>query len=99
MERIESEKKVIAKMIGIYCRHKEGNKMLCNECSELLEYARARLTHCPHGNSKPTCRKCTIHCYKPEMRERMQAVMRYSGPRMLLYAPIEALKHIIRELR
>ncbi len=98
MTRIEREKHVIAKMVGIYCHHKEGNETLCDECSELLEYARHRLSRCPHGNAKPTCRKCTIHCYKPEMREKMRQIMRYSGPRMLIYSPLTALIHLIREL-
>jgi hypothetical protein len=28
------------------------------------------------------------------MRERMREVMRFSGPRMLLYAPMEAIRHL-----
>ncbi len=98
MDRIEEEKRVVAKMVGIYCRHKEHNKYLCKDCNELLEYAFQRLSHCPHGNAKPTCRKCTIHCYSPEMREKMRQVMIYSGPRMLLFAPTDAIKHLFREL-
>ncbi len=97
MTRIEEEKAVVAKMIKIYCQHREGNQSLCRECEELLEYAHKRLSSCPHGNKKPTCRKCPIHCYKPEMREKMREVMRYSGPRMLFYSPFSALIHIVRE--
>lgn len=98
MTRIEKEKQVIARMVKIYCRHKEGNAGLCHDCAELLDYAQQRLSGCPQGNRKPTCRKCTIHCYKPEMREKMRKVMRYSGPRMLLYSPLDALFHLLREL-
>jgi len=43
------------------------------------------------------CKKCPIHCYKPDMRVKMRAVMRWAGPRMVLYHPIEAIKHLIRE--
>jgi hypothetical protein len=32
------------------------------------------------------------------MRLRMQAVMRYAGPRMLLHHPISALQHLWNEL-
>lgn len=99
MTRIEREKRVIAKMVMIYCRHKEGNATLCDECSELLEYAKLRLSLCPHGNAKPTCRKCTIHCYKPEKREKMRQIMRYSGPRMVFFSPLTAITHLIRELK
>lgn len=98
MTRIEREKRTLKHMIEIYCRHKEGNDTLCHQCSELLDYAHHRLSSCPHGNAKPTCRKCTIHCYRPGMREKMRMVMRYSGPRMLFYSPTEAIRHLLREL-
>lgn len=29
------------------------------------------------------------------MRERIRRVMRYSGPRMLLYYPLEYLRHLL----
>lgn len=97
MNRIESEKKTVGMMIRLYCRRNEGNKELCQECLELLAYAEARLDRCKYGNEKPTCKKCPIHCYKPDMRQKMRAVMRWAGPRMMLYHPIEAIKHLIRE--
>ena len=31
------------------------------------------------------------------MPEKMRAVMRWAGPRMMLYHPIEAIRHLIRE--
>ncbi len=99
MSRIEEEKRVVSKMVEIYCRHKESNKTLCTECNALLEYAHSRLSFCPHGNAKPTCRKCPIHCYKAYMREKLGHVMRYSGPRLLLYSPLVAIKHMVRELK
>lgn len=86
-------------MIALYCRHKEGNTTLCPDCQKLSEYAHARLSHCRFGESKPTCKQCPIHCYNPQMREQMRAVMRYAGPRMLLYHPVSALVHLWRELR
>ena len=97
MSRIDEEKRTVEQMIRLYCRLKEGNKILCVECTTMLEYARKRLDHCKFGNSKTTCRKCPVHCYKPEMRERMKDVMRFSGPRMMWYYPIDAIKHLWRE--
>lgn len=96
MPRIEEEKRTIEKIITLYCRKQEGNKEMCQACTELLEYARTRLEHCKFGNNKSTCQKCPIHCYKPAMREKMQQVMRWAGPRMLLYHPIDAIKHLLR---
>lgn len=99
MTRKEAEKRVIRQMIGIFCRHREGNRELCSDCRELLEYAEERIDRCPLGEKKTTCRLCTIHCYHPDMKEKVRHVMRYSGPRMLIYSPFEALKHIWREFR
>lgn len=94
-QRIAHEKKVVELMIRIYCRKKEKNAVLCPDCEELLRYAHTRLDRCPFGEKKSSCKKCTVHCYKPAMRERMRTVMRFSGPRMLLYAPWEAIRHLL----
>ena len=72
---------------------------LCPACNALLEYARQRRDRCPHGDNKPFCSNCPIHCHKPEMRQQMRAVMRYAGPRMLLSHPIPVLRHIAETLR
>lgn len=96
-KRIRREQQTVKQMIQLYCRHKEGNTELCPACKELLHYAETRLERCPFGEEKSTCRNCTIHCYKPELRKRMQAVMRYAGPRMMLYHPIAALRHLLHK--
>ena len=97
MRRIEEEKSVVEQMIRLYCRRKEGNRSLCPSCQELLEYAQGRLDSCRYGDAKPTCKVCPIHCYRPEMKERIRAVTRWSGPRMILYHPVDAIKHMLRE--
>jgi len=96
--RREREKRTIRAMIGAYCRTRHG-KLLCPECAELLRYAEARLDRCPFGPAKPTCAKCPVHCYKPAMREQVQKVMRYAGPRMLYRHPWLAVCHWIDSLR
>ncbi len=94
LTRIENEKRIIKLMIEIYCSKKHKCKDgLCEECSELLEYAHFRLLKCPFGNNKSTCGKCKIHCYKKDMKEKVKAVMKFSGPRLLIYKPIEVIKH------
>ncbi len=98
MDKIEREKRVVEYMIRLYCKKKEGNQMLCIQCKELIEYAQLRLDCCKFGNGKPTCRLCTIHCYKKDMKEKICLIMKYSGPRIFLYHPIAAIRHIIDEL-
>ena len=95
--RIEKEKLVVKEMIELYCKKKEKNKELCEECKSLLDYAYNRLDHCKFGEYKSSCQKCPIHCYKKDMRERMRQVMRFSGPRMLFYHPVAALKHLLQK--
>ncbi|MCW4005625.1 MAG: nitrous oxide-stimulated promoter family protein [Candidatus Bathyarchaeota archaeon] len=94
--RMRREKKTIEAMVQIYCRahHHGAGGELCVECSEFLSYAFARLDKCPFQEKKSTCGKCTVHCYKPDMLEKVKTVMRYSGPRMLLYHPALALHHV-----
>ncbi len=85
-------------MIKIFCRGHHGNKKeLCSRCAELQEYALKRLEMCPHANDNTFCSSCTIKCYKNEMKEEMRNVMKYSGPRIILYHPILAIRHLIKK--
>lgn len=93
----DREKKVVSLMIWIYCHGNHGSAkgVLCQECAALTEYAAARVDHCPHMETKTFCSNCKTHCYKPQMREQIRKVMRYAGPRMILYHPIMAIRHVI----
>ncbi len=97
---ITREKITLYKMIRIYCRDNHNNISgnLCDECDALYKYAEARLSKCPFKEEKTTCKKCTVHCYRPQEKEMIRVVMRYSGPRMILYHPVEAIRHLIKEL-
>jgi hypothetical protein len=103
-KRLEREKRTVAVMIAMYCRGVHTSAPLCPECAALFDYALQRIAKCPFGVNKPTCANCAIHCYAgpgrggvnrtADMREQVRAVMRYSGPRMLLRHPILALMHL-----
>ncbi|MFO7848709.1 MAG: nitrous oxide-stimulated promoter family protein [Spirochaetia bacterium] len=94
------ELKTLEKMITLYCRKHHGTKQeLCTECSTLLDYAFDRLEKCPLKPNKPVCSQCKIHCYKPEKREHIRKVMRFSGPRMMYKNPLGALGHLLRKIR
>ena len=95
MGRIEWEKKTVRHMIELWCRKNHGCHELCEECRELLEYSIARLERCKFGDAKAKCHKCPVHCYRPDMREKIRAVMRFSGPRMILFHPLEALRYLL----
>ena len=95
MNRIEREKITIKQMIELYCRHKEKNATLCDECNRILNYACRKLDTCRYGNRKSTCKKCPVHCYLPAYRAKIRTIMRYSGPRMLFYHPLAVIRHWI----
>ncbi|WP_321437634.1 nitrous oxide-stimulated promoter family protein [uncultured Bacteroides sp.] len=95
MDKITYEKKIMGKMIGLYCRLNHREDVLCAECKELFDYAALRLDKCRYGQKKGACAKCSTHCYKPAMREKIKKVMRFSGPRMLLYHPLDAFRHLL----
>lgn len=93
--RLKREAKTVAEMIALYCRNLHHQRRgLCAECGELQDYARERLVKCPFQEGKTVCSKCNVHCYKPEMREKIRNVMRYSGPRMLYTHPLMAVLHL-----
>lgn len=97
---MDEEHRTIIAMLTIYCKaHHDYNGKLCLKCQELSHYSYARLQICPFQDHKPTCGKCTVHCYKNNMRTEIKKIMRYSGPRMLMRHPIIAIKHLIHSRR
>jgi len=96
-EKREHEKTIVNLMIRIYCNGNHGTKhgMLCDSCEQLKNYANARTEHCPNMQTKTFCSNCSTHCYKPEMIEEIRKVMRWSGPRMIFYHPVLAVRHVI----
>lgn len=100
MNKIEKkrarEKQTVALMIRLYCRKKHGTKQnLCRDCEALSRYAMQRSDKCPFMETKTFCSNCKVHCYRPEMREQIRTIMRFSGPRMIFYHPIMALRHVV----
>ena len=99
----EREKAMVSEMIMLYCKKQHKRKKgLCPECEALDAYAKARCDKCPFMETKTFCSNCKVHCYKSanpeigaEMREKIRAVMRFSGPRMLFHHPVAAVRHVI----
>lgn len=90
------EKEILKLMITTYCRGEHRNKKkLCNDCQKLLDYAYERIENCPLMETKSFCSACKTHCYSTEMRERIKLVMKYSGPKMLIYHPLVLIRHML----
>ena len=80
--RRDREKRTISQMVA-----------LC--CASIDAYAVLRTERCRKMDVKTSCDECEHHCYKPEERERIRAVMRYAGPRMLKKHPLAAIRHLL----
>ena len=94
-------------MIELYCRHHlkqdtmpeeyplGDDRRRLPEQERLTEFACRRLDYCKYGENKTACKKCPTHCYAPKEREAIREIMRWVGPRMLLYSPKAAIIHLL----
>ena len=104
MSTAARERLTLLAMTAMYCSARHGDAArdgagLCPACAAALAYARQKAESCRYGAGKPVCSRCATHCYRPDMRESVRAIMRYAGPRMPLRHPILALLHGIHALR
>ncbi|MEG1030129.1 MAG: nitrous oxide-stimulated promoter family protein [Brevundimonas sp.] len=90
--RLSRELETIKAMVRIWCRQHHANQSAAADASK-------RLASCPYGEEKPTCENCQIHCYGPAEREQARVMMRYAGPRMMIYHPIRAVRHLLDNRR
>ena len=107
--RQQKELKILAEFIALACRSRHGREQkvpalpelagitrkplsLCSDCAGLLDYAAGRLRACPL-EPKPSCKKCLVHCYRPEYRQKIRAVMAWSGKRLILRGRLDLLRH------
>lgn len=65
---------------------------VCTECRDFLLYAIQRRLRCPL-DPKPVCKHCPVHCYKPDYRQKVREVMRFSGKHLMLRGRIDLLWH------
>ena len=94
--RLAREARTVEAMVRLHCRGQHGTQDgRCSQCEVLREYALERLRRCPFQEGKTTCAKCPVHCYRPDMRAQIRAVMRYAGPRMLARHPLLTLYHLL----
>lgn len=104
-KRRQREKRTISQMVAIYCAGNHApddrtetahcGEALCPECKGIDDYALLRTDRCRRMDTKISCEQCGNHCYRPEEREKIRAVMRYAGPRMITKHPIAAVRHLM----
>lgn len=108
---VEDEIRLVDSMIDLYAvaHHSYSSQVDAEnidaavpDTEALKAYTHKRIEQCRYRSEKQKktfCNVCPIHCYKPEMRRQIRAVMRYSGPRMLFRHPILSLQYLIGTIR
>ena len=101
--------RILALFTSIYCKsqHPAEQKPLlgmplslgnlaryhcCDHCQDFLRYAIERRLKCPLVE-KPTCKHCTLHCYRPGHREKVREIMRFSGKALIRRGRLDLLWH------
>lgn len=77
---------------GLAARLAGRKSAYCDACRAFLQYAIERRLRCPL-DPKPACKHCPVHCYKPQMRQRVREVMRFAGPYLIKRGRIDLLWH------
>jgi hypothetical protein len=99
LQRTQREKKTVEAMIRMFCASRHGMRVEdCESCRQLLAYARRKIDTCRFHEFKPASNECRIHCYSRQSREQIRAVMRFSGPRMMIFHPILGSLHMVDRL-
>lgn len=95
-EKRDGEKLLVSEMIALYCRKTTiRRKAACARSARpCMITPCSALNAAPFMETKTFCSACKVHCYKPEMREQIRTVMRWSGPRMLFVHPVLAIRHM-----
>lgn len=97
--RIDQEKETLREMVTLYCRYRLKAKSMPESYEQLVDYAFRRLERCRWGTKKPNCHQCKIHCYAPDKRKQMREIMKWTGPKMIIYAPMKAMRYLINSMR
>ena len=103
--------KILAWFTSVYCRdhHAAEQKPLvdlpeqlvslqhyacCPSCQKFLLYAIERRLNCPLED-RPVCKHCQVHCYRPEYRDEVRKIMRYSGKALIKRGRLDLLWHYL----
>ena len=99
------EKRTISQMVALHCAGNHDaaarterahcGEAVCADCAAIDAYAVLRTERCREMEVKTSCEECGNHCYAPEKRDEIRAVMRYAGPRMLGRHPVAAVRHLL----
>lgn len=76
----------------IFTNLKVDKYPVCDSCRDFLFYAIERRLRCPL-DPRPVCKHCHVHCYKPDYREKVREIMRFSGKYLMMRGRLDLLWH------
>lgn len=105
----KSDIKLIGKFVEVYCQGEHalvernffqlpetlGQRSLCQECTDFMQYAITRRMKCPQEKQKPSCKRCRIHCYNKANLEKVKKIMAYSGKKLILCGRLDYIWHYL----
>lgn len=102
-EELRKDADTLYAMGSIYCagHHADAPKNdrgVCAECEEVIAYSIYRTSVCPYEH-KGNCKDCSVHCYRPEMRAGIRAIMAYGAPRMIYRHPAMTLRYVSKKAK
>ncbi len=95
------EKLLVSEMIALYCRKQHGTPKVpyARSAGSCTIMRLARIEKCPFMETKTFCSACKVHCYKPEMREKIRTVDALGGPAYAAGAPVLSIRHVAVTLK
>ena len=96
-ERRYKKHEIMEQMSDIYCKghkHPLDDNGKCADCDLVLRYSLSRTKRCPYIEETLFCSNCPTPCYRPDMKEKVREMMKYSGPRLFFKRPITVIRHV-----
>ena len=102
-ENLKKDADTLYAMGAIYCaaHHADAprnERGVCEECEKILAYSIYRTSVCPYEH-KGNCKDCPVHCYRPEMRAGIRAIMSYGAPRMVYKHPAMTIRYLSKKIK
>ena len=100
--RIRRDLRTLQAMGSIYCKahHADAPKDaagMCEQCAETIRFTHERAAACPYDH-EGNCKDCAIKCNRGDQQRRIQSIMKYSAPRMLVRHPLMTLEYALKKL-
>lgn len=96
MNRLNDKQKMLIAIFGVYQKYNKDTDL---NLEEIKSYSLKRLDNCIHIGEDIFCGFCEIQCFGDKYKKEIRSIMRFSGPRMILYHPIMAIRYLKAKIK